>query len=131
MRRRQSTNTRSDPELSVVRVQFLEREKEMSEELLLHTLRMDNERSESAARSREIETRIQQRDALFKAQEEFWKLTNEVMRFTAAHKAADKRSEQAAAVVARSGLVTNVLDSVHDGEGMDMTYAVQHTPTTQ
>lgn len=112
-RRRQSTNTGNDSvDLSVFRLQFLEREKEMSEEL--HTLRMNNERKESAARLREIELRIEQRTEVFKKQMEFWALTIDVSRFTAA--------KTGNVTDGHVNSVEHIIDTEQDGDTLQMIY---------
>lgn len=119
LHRRQSTNSRNDTDLATFRHQFLEREKQMSEEF--HTIRVNNERRESEVRLREIESRMEQRNVLFKKQEEFWNLTNETMRLRAMS-AAGENIQQIVADVEQNDLIQNVLDSVQDGRAMGKIY---------
>lgn len=87
----------------------------MSEEL--HTIRVNNERRESEFRLREIESRIEQRNVLFKKHEEFRHLTNETMRLRAMS-AAGENIQRIVADVEQRDLIQNVLESVQDGQAM-------------
>lgn len=95
----------------------------MSEEL--HTLRMNNERSESAVRLREIDIRIDNRIAIFKKQMEYWNMAVEASRFVADNaRNSAVAGEHIMQTVEHVDLLEKTADTEEDGEAFENLHVI-------